>query len=150
MHSDKLKDFARITGEVLGQFGIKAVPRPDCFSPQSIFSRHEVLVIIGLAKDIRGSVIFNMSIETAKAIASGMMGGMPVNGMDDMTKSAMCEFANMTSGMTVSGFSGMFVDITPPTLVVGQKMAVSTGQEDFIVTEVITACGGIDVYLGVE
>lgn len=150
MLSEKLQTVAGVTSDVLGQFGIAAKHQPECYAPESIFSRHDVLVIIGLAKDLRGSVIYSMSCDTAKAIASSMMGGMPVACLDDLTKSAVCEFANMASGMSVSGFAGMFVDITPPTLVSGKNLAVTVGSDAILMTEIETACGGIDVYLGVE
>lgn len=149
MLSEKLQTFAKVTGNVLAQFGITATVQPECHAPESSFSRHDVLVIVGLARDLRGSVIYSMSSETAKTVASNMMGGMPVESLDELTKSAVCEFANMASGMSVSSFSGMFVDITPPTLITGQKMAVTIGREDVIVTELLTPCGRIDVYLGV-
>lgn len=149
MLNEKLQTFARVTSNVLGQFGINATVQAECHTPESIFSRHDVLVIIGLAKDIRGSVIYSMSVETAKAVASSMMGGLPIDNLDDMTKSAVCEFANMASGMSVSSLSGVLVDITPPTLISGQKMAITVGHDDIMVTELVTSCGGIDVYLGV-
>ena len=64
-----------------------------------------VSVIVGFTKQIRGNVVYNMSEDTAKFIASTMMMGMPVAEFDAMAQSAISEMSNIrTMTFMVSGF----------------------------------------------
>jgi len=69
-----------------------------------------------------------MSIDTAKEIASRMMGGWPIETFDEIVKSAIGEMANMIMGNTSTLFSEkkIKVDITPPSILVGRDMTMST------------------------
>jgi chemotaxis protein CheX len=52
-----------------------------------------------------------------------MMGGLPVDSLDDMAKSAISELGNMIIGNTATILStrGISVEITPPSLHVGEN-----------------------------
>lgn len=95
---------------------------------ESPYTGGEVAIFIGITGDIKGQVIFTLSQVDACKIASGMMGGMSVPELDEMARSAISEATNMISGNAATGLSakGITVDITPPTLLMGQKMQIST------------------------
>jgi len=90
----------------------------------------QVVVIIGMTGNIKGQVNFCMSLSTAKSIASIMMGGYPVNELDELAKSAIGEMANMIMGNTSTLFSqkGLKVEITPPSILIGENMTLSTSK----------------------
>jgi len=90
----------------------------------------QVVVIIGMTGSIKGQVNFCMNVETAKLIASNMMGGWPVNDFDELAKSAIGEMANMIMGNTSTIFSqkGITVEITPPSILIGENMTLSTSK----------------------
>ena len=94
----------------------------------------DVVVIIGVTGELEGQVIFNLSEETARAIVSKMMMGAPVPVLDEMAKSGICELANMMLGNTATNFynNGIKVDITPPSLLFGQGIQVSTLKGEFM------------------
>ena len=77
-----------------------------------------VAVIVGFTKQLRGNIVYNMSEDTAKFIASTMMMGMPVEKLDEMSISAISELGNMIMGNAATIFStkGILIDITPPTV----------------------------------
>jgi chemotaxis protein CheX len=87
-----------------------------------------VVIIIGIAGQFKGQAFFSMDESTARKIASAMMMGMPVNDMDEMAKSAIAELGNMIMGNVSTEFynNGIKIDITPPSILVGRDMAVST------------------------
>lgn len=89
----------------LGKVYIKNTP----FAPTYNIS----IEIIGALK---GMVYYSMDDATACGIASKMMMGMPVNSLDDMSKSALCELSNIISGSVATAFSnmGILIDIKPP------------------------------------
>lgn len=61
------------------------------------------------------------------SIASIMMGGMPIEKFDDMPKSAISELGNMIMGNTATILftKGIGIEITPPSLLMGEKITVS-------------------------
>lgn len=85
------------------------------------FAKDSVVIIIGLTGEMRGQIFFGMDKKTACHIASCMMMGMPVETLDDMACSAISELGNMIMGnaATILFNQGVGVDITPPTLCMG-------------------------------
>lgn len=93
----------------------------------SPFSPDDVLVTLGIVGNLKGKVTISMPTESAKAIASKMMMGMPIEKLDEMSKSALCELGNMIMGnvATVLFNQGVQIDITPPSLYTGNNIEIS-------------------------
>ncbi|NLM72785.1 MAG: chemotaxis protein CheX [Clostridiaceae bacterium] len=96
---------------------------------KSPFESENVVVIVGLTGAIRGQVVIAFTKESAIKIASAMMGGMPVTELDEMSKSAIAELANMIMGNTATLLAnrGIGIEITPPSLLHGEKMIITPG-----------------------
>lgn len=94
----------------------------------SPYSSDTLAAVIGVMGDIRGQVIFSMNRVIACKIASAMMMGIPVTKLDEVSKSAVSEAANIIIGNAATLFfrRGVKVDITPPSLFMGDDMQVST------------------------
>ena len=94
----------------------------------SPYAGDSVAVIVGLTGKIRGQVIISLSVDTAKSVSSIMMGGIPVIEFDDFAKSAISELGNMIMGNTATIlFSrGIGIEITPPSLLMGEKITISS------------------------
>jgi chemotaxis protein CheX len=94
---------------------------------KSSFLANQIIIVIGIVGKIRGQVCFELSQETAKNIATVMMGGFTVNGMDEISKSAISEMGNMIMGNTCSllGQKSIQVDITTPSLMLGDNIEIS-------------------------
>lgn len=111
--------FQMMTGTkpVLGQVYVKKTP----------YESKNVAVIVGLTGKIRGQVVISLSLESACNIASAMMGGMTVTDLDDISKSAISELGNMIMGNTATILSsrGIAIEITPPSLLIGEKMMIA-------------------------
>ncbi len=101
----------------------------------SPFLSDEVLISLGIVGNLKGKVILSMQKETSKEIASRMMMGMPVDELNEMAKSALCELGNMIMGnvATILFNEGVQIDITPPTLMTGENIEISA-------TNMITIC----------
>ncbi|TCL73274.1 chemotaxis protein CheX [Hydrogenispora ethanolica] len=93
---------------------------------KSPYTEDNIVVIIGLTGQIRGTAIFSFRMAVACRIASAMM-GMTVNELDEMGKSAISELSNMIMGKSATIFSdrGDKVDISPPTVLMGDNMQFS-------------------------
>lgn len=82
------------------------------------YIQEQMGVLIGLVGDLKGRVIIDGSPETFGAIGSAMF-GMPLEG--EMLESFTGEFGNMIAGnlCTHAGQQDLELDITPPTVMVG-------------------------------
>jgi len=86
------------------------------FLKESPILLKDVAIIIGITSDLKGQVVISMDKDTALSVASHMMMGLPLNELDEMSKSALCEIGNMILGHSASELYeiGVIVDITPP------------------------------------
>ena len=94
---------------------------------KSPFEGNNIAVIVGLTGKIRGQVVISLSINTALSVASSMMCGMLVTELDDISKSAISELANMIMGntATILASRGIGIEITPPSLLIGEKLLIT-------------------------
>ncbi|NLN66130.1 MAG: chemotaxis protein CheX [Clostridiaceae bacterium] len=94
----------------------------------SPYSGDSIAVIVGITGKIRGQVIISLSNHTAKSVASIMMGGIPIEVMDEISNSAISELGNMIMGntATILAAKGVGIDITPPSLLSGEKIKISS------------------------
>lgn len=76
----------------------------------------DISIAVEIIGELKGITVYTMDMNTACSMASKMMMGMPVEQIDDMSKSALCELANMISGNVATCFSGAgkSIDIKPP------------------------------------
>jgi len=126
--------------------------RGQIFVKSSTFMAENVVIIIGIAGEFKGQVFFSMDESTACKIASAMMFGMEVNALEDMAKSAIAELGNMIMGNVSTEFSnsGIKIDITPPTVLVGSDIAVSTkGVKTICVPLILENIGKIEIDVAV-
>ncbi|MCU0315718.1 MAG: chemotaxis protein CheX [Fimbriimonadaceae bacterium] len=92
-----------------------------------VFTTQQVNIVCGITGDIEGQVIYGMSVRTADKIA-GIMIGSPVQTFDALAASAIAELGNMISGNSVTMLAqqGFNCDITPPTIVKGSNVKITT------------------------
>ncbi|BDU50047.1 chemotaxis protein CheX [Haliovirga abyssi] len=107
--------------------GVKGEASYVCeeISPISV---ENTTIIIGIAGQIKGQLIFGFTEETVRAIASKMI-GQKVEMIDELAMSAIAEFANVLSGnvtinLVESGSKRL--GVSPPSIVTGKHMKIST------------------------
>ena len=103
---------------VLPQIGFQEPTRAAMNVKDKMTQSLGVTIIVGFTKQIRGNVVYNMSEDTAKYIASTMMMGMPVESFDEMAQSAVSEMSNMLTANAATNLAamGLEVDISTPSL----------------------------------
>ncbi|MCR5446027.1 MAG: chemotaxis protein CheX [Schwartzia sp.] len=108
-----------------------------------------VSLIVGFTKGLRGNVVYNMTEQSAKFIASKMMMGMPVENLDDMAQSALSELSNMLTANAATNLTAMGyeVDISTPSLTVGQDFQIKISGEQYLV--VVMDLGGENMELNI-
>lgn len=152
MKAEIVNSFISAAIKVINSFasGPFAVGRP--FVRQNTFSTKEIIIILGITGEIKGQAAFSMSGELAKNIASSMMMGMPVAEIDDMAKSALSELGNMIMGnsATLLFNNGIKTDITPPSLLTGKSMELSSSDMETICVPLNSTLGTIEFDIGIK
>lgn len=107
----------------------------------------EVNVVIGVTGDLKGQIIFCLSEATALVFASRMSMNLTTETFNELAKSAICEMANMILGRAVTSLSerGYFCTLTPPALLLGKNVVVSTQVLKFLVIPLETKYGPITI-----
>ena len=122
---------------VMPQMGFPEPKRAKLTVNQKVATSLGVSVIVGFTKEIRGNVVYNMTEDTAKFIASTMMMGMPVANFDEMAQSAISEMSNMLTANAATNLAamGMEVDISTPSLSIGADFQIKISNDTYLVVE---------------
>ena len=125
MNEKYINPFLQAFVNIMPQFGLTEISRRSVSLKGRTIKSPGVIVIIGLLGEVKGNVIYGMTEEDAKKVASAMMMGMPVNDLDELAQSAISELVNMLTANVATNFSleGSQVDISTPTLMKGDFSA---------------------------
>lgn len=116
---------------ILPQLGLRSISKNGIKVKGRYIESPGVIIIIGIMGDIKGNIIYGMSTDSAKKIASTMMMGMPVENFDELSQSAISELVNMLTANVATNFSrnNIIIDISTPTLVEGEFVANSSADK---------------------
>jgi chemotaxis protein CheX len=148
MRVEYINPFVEAAFNVLKEYG--TVKRGDLYLKPTNQKIMGVAAMVGLAGNVEGRVLFDMTRDTAFAIAGAMMGE-AVTVLDDLSKSAIQELANMITAQAVTKLHdlGFQFDLTPPTLFTGDNMEVASNMganvEALIVPMNVENVGKIEV-----
>ena len=130
MRVEYINPFVEAAFNVLKEVLSTDVKRGDLFLKSSSMQIQGVAALVGLAGDVEGRVLFDMTKKTALAVASGM-NGEEMKVVDDMVKATLTELANMITAQAVTKLHdlGFKFDLTPPALFTGDNMEISNNLE---------------------
>jgi chemotaxis protein CheX len=137
---------------ILTSFGIEEIASGNSYTKEAFTCKYNLTTIIGLSGNIKGNIALSMPYDTAKKIASIMMMGMEITEIDEMSVSALGEMTNMICGQALMELSSqnLSIDITPPTIIHGDKMEAYISQVETIVVDISSSIGSIELNLGLE
>lgn len=138
--------------EVMPQMGFPMPKRQRIYLQERNVISNGVTIKVGLTKQLEGNVIYNMTEDTAKYIASIMLLGVPVTSFADMAKSAIREIANVLTARAATNLEkmGFEVDITTPELTIEEDFTIKISDSQFLTVEMDLDGHRIDVALFVE
>ena len=137
---------------VLPQIGFQEPTRAAMNIKDKMTQSLGVTIIVGFTKQIRGNVVYNMSEDTAKYIASTMMMGMPVESFDEMAQSAVSEMSNMLTANAATNLAamGLEVDISTPSLSVGSEFQVKISNEKYLTVTMDVSGHPVEIDIAVQ
>jgi len=151
MKAEYINPFVQASFSVL-EMVLGARPTKGQMSAQTAtFVSEQCNVIYGVTGQVQGQVIYGMSLTTADNIASAMLGN-PIKEFDALAASAIGELGNMISGNAMQFLSeaGWVCDITPPTIMRGANVEISTISIPAILIPMTLEQGQLLVTIGLQ
>jgi chemotaxis protein CheX len=130
MRVEYINPFVEAAFNVLKEVLQTEIKRGDLYLKSTTMQIQGVAALVGLAGDVEGRVLFDMTKGTALSIASGM-NGEEMTVLDDMVKATITELANMITAQAVTKLHdlGFKFDLTPPALFTGDNMEITNNLE---------------------
>jgi chemotaxis protein CheX len=127
MRVEYINPFVEATYNILKEVLNRDVKRGDLYLKESTMKIMGVAALVGLAGDVEGRVLFDMTKETGLKVATAMNFGDVFTRLDDMAKSTLTELANMITAQAVTKLYdlGFKFDLTPPALFIGDNMEIA-------------------------
>lgn len=137
--------------EVLQQEVAAEVKRGDIRLEKASYTLDEVTALIGLTGQIEGAVLLGLSIDTALALVSQIL-GQKFMAFDDLAQSGIGELSNVITGRACGLLekAGYSCQISPPTLIIGAGVRISTLAIQRLVIPLHTQYGDITVHLALR
>ena len=110
-----------------------------------------VATIVGLAGDVEGRVLIDMSHDTAIKIASEM-NMEKMTALDELGKATITELANMITGQAVTKLHdlGFKFDLTPPSIVTGKDMVISDSGVEALIVPIELPHGKLEINVAIK
>ena len=151
MRVEYINPFVEAAHNILTEVLAEDVKRGDLYLKSTSMPVMGVAAFVGLAGDVEGRVLFDMSMDTAMKIASKMnMEELPE--FDELAKATITEMANLITGHAVTKLHdlGFKFDLTPPALFTGEKMEISDHEVEALIVPMLTQQGKIEVNVAIR
>lgn len=155
MRVEYINPFVESAYNVLTEVLQAEVQRGELYLKSAAMPMLGVAMIVGLAGDVEGRVLFDMEMDTGLAVASAMLTNMdmePVDELNDMARATLTELANMITGQSVTKLHnlGFKFDLTPPAIFSGQNMEVSDPNFEALIVPMDLPQGKIEINVAVR
>ena len=146
-----LNPFITAAADVLRAEAGTEVKRGALSLQRSAVTTQDVTVLIGIVGDAEGIVMYSMSEPMALAIVSQMIGEQLAE-FDELAQSGIAELGNVISGQAATRLSqtGVNVQISVPTLILGRGATISTLDFQRLVVPLETAMGTMEIHLALR
>jgi chemotaxis protein CheX len=137
--------------EILPQLGFQKIEKKKISLVGPTFSYNGVLINLAVVGAIKGVIMIGMDVDSAKKFASKMMMGMKVKEFDTLAQSAVSEMGNMVCANACTQYSKIDIgglDITPPTLMIGQGGQATLPVPKTIIIHFLVDDIEVKVYVG--
>lgn len=155
MRVEYINPFVESAHNVLAEVLKVDVKRGELYLKSTAAPVLGVAAIIGLAGDVEGRVLLDMSRATAIEVASGMLKSMdmePITELNEMGRATITELANMITGQAVTKLHnlGFKFDLTPPALVTGDNMEISNQNVEALIVPMEMPQGKMEINVAIR
>ena len=155
MRVEYINPFVESAHNVLTEVLHVEVQRGELFLKSTASPVLGVAAIIGLAGDVEGRVLLDMSRDTAIKVATAMLQSMDMDAiteLNEMGRATITELANMITGQAVTKLHdlGFKFDLTPPALVTGDNMEISNTNVEALIVPMEMPQGRIEINVAIR
>lgn len=146
-----LNPFLDAANEVLAAEAHVHVNRGGLSLQKSAMTTDDVTVLLNMVGEVQGVVLYSLSMQTGKALAAAMM-GQEFETFDSLAQSGIAELGNVITGRASIKLAeaGFQADISPPTLIQGKAVTISTLDFSRLVVPLTTDLGELTVHLALR
>jgi chemotaxis protein CheX len=146
-----LNPFVEAASEVISiETGVN-LTRGDLGLEKTPYLTDDITVILALVGMVNGNVLYSLNFQTAIALASKMLGE-NLDSFDNLAQSGIAELGNVITGRASVKLSGAGYEstISPPTLVVGKGIMISTLDRPRLVVPFQSDFGPVVIHLALR
>ena len=138
--------------DIMPQMGFPMPKRQRIYLQDRNVISSGVTMTVGFTRQMHGKVVYNMTADTARYIASTMMLGVPVTKFNELAQSALREMSNMLTARAAMNFTklGLDVDITTPELVIDEDYTIKISDSQYLTVEMEIGGHKVEIALDVE
>ncbi|MBM4423089.1 MAG: chemotaxis protein CheX [Chloroflexi bacterium] len=146
-----LNPFVEAANEVLEAEAQTVMKRGNLTLQKSSLTADEVTVMLSLVGQVQGVVFYGMSVATGLALVSRVM-AQQFKTFDALAQSGVAELGNVITGRASIKLAeaGYIANISPPALIQGQSVTISTFDFSRIVVPLSCEFGNLMVHLAVR
>lgn len=147
MRAEHINPFITATQEIFKTEMNISTDRNKISLQNKDLTTEDFTIIISITGDIEGVVIFGLATETSDSFISAMLNESAEQLEQKIKISAMAEMGNVISGRAsaILHQSGFICDITPPTVIFGKQVKISTLSIQRIKIDFITNLGPFQI-----
>lgn len=151
MRVEYINPFVEAAYNVLTEVLGTAIKRGNLYLKSATKPVMGVAAIVGLAGEVEGRVLFDMTKATAIKIAS-VMNMEELVTLDELGKATITELANIITAQAVTKLHelGFSFDLTPPALITGDNMEVSDHEVEALIVPMETECGLLEINVAIR
>lgn len=154
MRVEYINPFVEAAYNILKEVLQEEVRRGNLYLKSSTNPVKGVAAIVGLAGEVEGRVLFDMTKSTALKIAS-KMNDEDLMEWDDLARATITELANLITAQAVTKLHdlGFRFDLTPPALITGDNMEMYDDYKDETETLIVpmeTSYGPVEINVAIR
>ncbi len=151
MRVEYINPFSEAAYNILSEVLKEDIKRGDLYLKSTCMPVMGVAAIVGLAGDVEGRVIFDMTMPTALKIAS-VMNNEDLESFDELARATITELANLITAQAVTKLHdlGFKFDLTPPALFSGDNMQISNNNIEALIVPMETPQGKVEINVAIR
>ncbi|UTC76227.1 chemotaxis protein CheX [Treponema sp. OMZ 792] len=151
MRVEYINPFSEAAYNILSQVLSEDIKRGDLYLKSTCMPVMGVAAIVGLAGDVEGRVIFDMTLDTALKIASAM-NNEELTEFDELARATITELANLITAQAVTKLHdlGFKFDLTPPALFTGDNMKISNNDIEALIVPMTAPQGKVEINVAIR
>lgn len=151
MRVEYINPFSEAAYNILSQVLSEDIKRGNLYLKSTCMPVMGVAAIVGLAGDVEGRVIFDMTLDTALKIASAM-NNEELSEFDELARATITELANLITAQAVTKLHdlGFKFDLTPPALFTGENMKISNNDIEALIVPMTAPQGKVEINVAIR